>query len=258
MKHQVISSRGNQHFKHLKKLNESPRYRHEVQQTILDGMHLIESYAERFGSPDSIALIEGGHIDQIASYLNENTQVLEFPAGLFSEIAPVISPTGILASINIPHLEPPKKQNCILLLEDIQDPGNLGSILRSASASGVDLVFLSDHCADLWSPKVLRGGQGAHFHLPCIEKANFSDITKTFTGKIFATTLSGKSIFQEDLKGPVAFIFGNEGNGIHSETMRLTSHSIHIPMQKGIESLNVSAAVSVCLYEKYRQEHSNV
>ncbi|MEY3192178.1 MAG: hypothetical protein RL305_777, partial [Pseudomonadota bacterium] len=154
MKHQVISSRGNQHFKHLKKLNESPRYRHEVQQTILDGMHLIESYAERFGSPDSIALIEGGHIDQIASYLNENTQVLEFPTGLFSEIAPVISPTGILASINIPHLEPPKKQNCILLLEDIQDPGNLGSILRSASASGVDLVFLSDHCADLWSPKV--------------------------------------------------------------------------------------------------------
>ena len=258
MKHQVISSRGNQHFKHLKKLNESPRYRHEVQQTILDGMHLIESYAERFGSPDSIALIEGGHIDQIASYLNENTQVLEFPTGLFSEIAPVISPTGILASINIPHLEPPKKQNCILLLEDIQDPGNLGSILRSASASGVDLVFLSDHCADLWSPKVLRGGQGAHFHLPCIEKVNFSDITKTFTGKIFATTLSGKSIFQEDLKGPVAFIFGNEGNGIHSETMRLTSHSIHIPMQKGIESLNVSAAVSVCLYEKYRQEHSNV
>ncbi|NBW53011.1 MAG: RNA methyltransferase [Betaproteobacteria bacterium] len=258
MKHQVISSRGNQHFKHLKKLNESPRYRHEVQQTILDGMHLIESYAERFGSPDSIALIEGGHIDQIASYLNENTQVLEFPAGLFSEIAPVISPTGILASINIPHLEPPKKQNCILLLEDIQDPGNLGSILRSASASGVDLVFLSDHCADLWSPKVLRGGQGAHFHLPCIEKANFSDITKIFTGKIFATTLSGKSIFQEDLKGPVAFIFGNEGNGIHSETMQLTSHSIHIPMEKGIESLNVSAAVSVCLYEKYRQEHSNV
>jgi len=258
MKHQVISSRGNQHFKHLKKLNESPRYRHEVQQTILDGMHLIESYAERFGSPDSIALIEGGHIDQIASYLNENTQVLEFPAGLFSEIAPVISPTGILASINIPHLEPPKKQNCILLLEDIQDPGNLGSILRSASASGVDLVFLSDHCADLWSPKVLRGGQGAHFHLPCIEKANFSDITKIFTGKIFATTLSGKSIFQEDLKGPVAFIFGNEGNGIHSETMRLTSHSIHIPMEKGIESLNVSAAVSICLYEKYRQEHSNV
>ena len=258
MKHQVISSRGNQHFKHLKKLNESPRYRHEVQQTILDGMHLIESYAERFGSPDSIALIEGGNIDKITSYLNEDTHVLEFPAGLFSEIAPVISPTGILASINIPHLEAPKKQNCILLLEDIQDPGNLGSILRSAGASGVDLVYLSDHCADLWSPKVLRGGQGAHFHLPCIEKVNFSDITKTFTGKIFATTLSGKSIFQEDLKGPVAFIFGNEGNGIHSETMRLTSHSIHIPMEKGIESLNVSAAVSICLYEKYRQEHSNV
>ena len=258
MKHQVISSRGNQHFKHLKKLNESPRYRHEVQQTILDGMHLIESYAECFGSPDSIALIEGGNIDKIKSYLNEDTQVLEFPAGLFSEIAPVIAPTGILASINIPHLEAPKKQNCILLLEDIQDPGNLGSILRSAGASGVDLVYLSDHCADLWSPKVLRGGQGAHFHLPCIEKVNFSDITKTFTGKIFATTLSGKSIFQEDLKGPVAFIFGNEGNGIHSETMRLTSHSIHIPMKKGIESLNVSAAVSICLYEKYRQEHSNV
>ena len=258
MNRQIISSRGNQHFKHLKKLNESPRYRHEVQQTILDGIHLIESYAERFGAPDSVALIEGSNIDKIAPYLNEDTQLLEFPASLFSEIAPVISPTGILASINIPRIETPKKQNCILLLEDIQDPGNLGSILRSASASGVDLVYLSDHCADLWSPKVLRGGQGAHFHLPCIEKAIFSDITKTFTGKIFATTLNGKSIFKENLKGPVAFIFGNEGSGLQSETLDLTSHIIHIPMQKGIESLNVSAAVSVCLYEKYRQEHFSV
>ncbi|HCB68056.1 MAG TPA: RNA methyltransferase [Methylophilaceae bacterium] len=258
MNRQIISSRGNQHFKHLKKLNESPRYRHEVQQTILDGIHLIESYAERFGAPDSVALIEGSNIDKIAPYLNEDTQLLEFPASLFSEIAPVISPTGILASINIPRIEIPKKQNCILLLEDIQDPGNLGSILRSASASGVDLVYLSDHCADLWSPKVLRGGQGAHFHLPCIEKAIFSDITKTFTGKIFATTLNGKSIFKENLKGPVAFIFGNEGSGLQSETLDLTSHIIHIPMQKGIESLNVSAAVSVCLYEKYRQEHFSV
>jgi RNA methyltransferase, TrmH family len=96
-----------------------------------------------------------------------------FQRGFFSEIAPVISPTGILASINIPHLETPENQNCILLLEDIQDPGNLGSILRSASASGVDLVYLSDHCADIWSPKVLRGGQGAHFYLPCIENAVF-------------------------------------------------------------------------------------
>ena len=258
MNRQIISSRGNQHFKHLKKLNELPRYRHEVQQTILDGIHLIESYAERFGAPDSVALIEGSNIDKIAPYLNEDTQLLEFPASLFSEIAPVISPTGILASINIPRIEIPKKQNCILLLEDIQDPGNLGSILRSASASGVDLVYLSDHCADLWSPKVLRGGQGAHFHLPCIEKAIFSDITKTFTGKIFATTLNGKSIFKENLKGPVAFIFGNEGSGLQSETLDLTSHIIHIPMQKGIESLNVSAAVSVCLYEKYRQEHFSV
>lgn len=258
MNRQIISSRGNQHFKHLKKLNESPRYRHEVQQTILDGIHLIESYAERFGAPDSVALIEGSNIDKIAPYLNEDTQLLEFPASLFSEIAPVISPTGILASINIPRIEIPKKQNCILLLEDIQDPGNLGSILRSASASGVDLVYLSDHCADLWSPKVLRGGQGAHFHLPCIEKAIFSDITKTFTGKIFATTLNGKSIFKENLKGPVAFIFGNEGSGLQSETLDLTSRIIHIPMQKGIESLNVSAAVSVCLYEKYRQEHFSV
>ena len=258
MNRQIISSRGNQHFKHLKKLNESPRYRHEVQQTILDGIHLIESYAERFGAPDSVALIEGSNIDKIAPYLNEDTQLLEFPASLFSEIAPVISPTGILASINIPRIEIPKKQNCILLLEDIQDPGNLGSILRSASASGVDLVYLSDHCADLWSPKLLRGGQGAHFHLPCIEKAIFSDITKTFTGKIFATTLNGKSIFKENLKGPVAFIFGNEGSGLQSETLDLTSHIIHIPMQKGIESLNVSAAVSVCLYEKYRQEHFSV
>jgi len=258
MNRQIISSRGNQHFKHLKNLNESPRYRHEVQQTILDGIHLIESYAECFGAPDSVALIEGSNIDKIAPYLNEDTQLLEFPASLFSEIAPVISPTGILASINIPRIEIPKKQNCILLLEDIQDPGNLGSILRSASASGVDLVYLSDHCADLWSPKVLRGGQGAHFHLPCIEKAIFSDITKTFTGKIFATTLNGKSIFKENLKGPVAFIFGNEGSGLQSETLDLTSHIIHIPMQKGIESLNVSAAVSVCLYEKYRQEHFSV
>ena len=72
MKRQLISSRGNQHFKHLKKLSESPRYRYEVQQTILDGIHLIESYAQRFGSPDSVALIQGSDINKISGYLNEN------------------------------------------------------------------------------------------------------------------------------------------------------------------------------------------
>jgi len=93
--------------------------------------------------------------------------------------------------------------------------------------------------------------------LPCIEKAIFSDVTKAFKGKIFATELIGKSIYTQDLKGPVAFIFGNEGSGLQLETIRLSNQSIHIPMQKGIESLNVSAAVSVCLYEKYRQENVN-
>ena len=76
MRRQLISSRGNQHFKHLKKLSESPRYRYEVQQTILDGIHLIESYAQRFGSPDSVALIQGSDINKISGYLNEETQVL--------------------------------------------------------------------------------------------------------------------------------------------------------------------------------------
>ena len=94
-----------------------------------------------------------------------------------------------------------------------------------------------------------------HFYLPCVENAVFSDITKAFEGKIFATELNGKSIFKENLKGPVAFIFGNEGSGLQSETIGLTSHSIRIPMEMGIESLNVSAAVSICLYEKYRQEN---
>src|SRR5690606_27455218 len=97
-----------------------------------------------------------------------NTRQVMFPGNLFAEISPVASPTGIMALAKKPQLTVPREPQFAVLLEDIQDPGNLGSILRSAAAAGVDVAWLSEGCADVWSPKALRGGQGAQFAVPVV------------------------------------------------------------------------------------------
>ncbi|MDD4881624.1 MAG: RNA methyltransferase, partial [Gallionellaceae bacterium] len=166
---------------------------------------------------------------------------------------PVSTPTGILSVIDIPKPEPARSDRFAMLLEEIQDPGNLGSLLRSAAAAGVEAVYLSKGCAEAWSPKALRGSQGGHFRLNIHEGADLTETVRMFPGRAYAAALRcGCDLYSLDLTGPSAFAFGNEGAGLSDALLRETT-AFSIPMAGEVESLNVAAAAAICLFERVRQ-----
>ena len=224
-------------------------------QTLLDGAHLLQGFAESGGVPELLLVQEGVYSAEIAALLEQFGQdhLVSLPSALFAELSPVATPAGILALVDIPHLIPPDVPQFGLLLEDMQDPGNLGSVLRSAAAAGADVVWLSTGCADAWSPKTLRGGQGAHFVLPIVERADLVAVASGFSGLTLAACLEGESLYALDLGGPIAFIIGNEGAGLSPQLIASANTRFTIPMPGRVESLNAASASAICLFEKVRQ-----
>jgi RNA methyltransferase, TrmH family len=257
-----ITSCKNSIFKQLVGLDESSKKRRVGGLTILDGAHLISSYYEKIGSPKCLFINELGHKNpEIKRLLNledsKTVEVYVLSDSLFRNISPVKTPTGIIALVPIPTLEDitvSKGANFCTLLESIQDPGNLGSILRSAAAAGVCDIYMSDGCADAWSPKTLRAAMGAHFILRIHEKSDLTKIAQKFKGQVIATTLeSDKSLYELSLDGPIAFVFGNEGAGLSELMYQAANEKITIPMPGKAESLNVAAAAAICFFERVRQ-----
>ncbi len=253
MKH--LTSRDNALFKTLKKLNDSARERKVAQQTLLDGVHLIESYMALYGEPKLLIIPEGKSSTEAVGILQQadDDKLVMFPTLMFAELTPVASSTGILALVDIPEVLACQKEDFVLLLEEIQDPGNLGAILRTAAAAGVSMVVCSKGCTDVWSPKCLRGGQGAHFVLSIVENIDLVDFANSFTGQILATSMNGVSIYNLDLTKPTALIIGNEGAGVSAALMHAATQKVSIPMQNNVESLNAAVAAGVCMYERVRQ-----
>lgn len=251
-----ITSRDNPIFKYYKKLADSAKERRAEGNTLLDGVHLIESYIAKFGEPKVLIIPEGKSSVEATSLIQslEHIATVMLPTLMFAEITPVATSTGVLALVEIPQFSIPATPNFVLMLEDIQDPGNMGSMLRTAAAAGVEVVYLSEACTDAWSPKALRGGQGAQFVLPVVERANLLVELQNFKGISFATSMDGESLYQQDLTQATAFVMGNEGKGLRTQTIAAASKTISIPMRQGsVESLNAGAATAICLFERTRQ-----
>jgi TrmH family RNA methyltransferase len=174
---------------------------------------------------------------------------------LFGVLSSVATPTGILAVVETPRPQAmPQRMDACAMPEDLQDPGNLGSILRSCAASGVGHVLLSKGSVHAWSPRVLRAGMGAHFALSIHEEADLLAAARQFEGTRVATqALAPRAVFEVDLKGRVAFMFGNEGSGLSARLLAAADAVVSIPMPGRAESLNVAAAAAVCLFERVRQ-----
>lgn len=261
MKH--ISSRDNPFFKEFVKLAGSARQRGKVNQTLLDGAHLLAAYLDAGKLPQHILLNTAAlHDAEIAALLERaaGVPVTQLDDRLFAELSELKTPTGILALIGLPQPAGTiADSRFALLLEDIQDPGNLGSMLRSAAAAGCDAVFLSAGCADAWSPKVLRAAMGGHFALAIHERQDLSCVAGAFPGALLAAGLQAKhSLYECDLRGKVAFLVGNEGAGLSDGLLSLATQTIAIPMPGNIESLNAAAATAICLFEAVRQRISSV
>ncbi|MDD2915729.1 MAG: RNA methyltransferase [Gallionella sp.] len=253
-----IQSRDNPFFKELLKLTSSARQRGKAHQTLLDGAHLLASYLDVGMLPQHILLNAAALHDAEISALIERAAcvpVTQLDDKLFAELSELKTPTGLLAMIDLPQPSGMLAESRFaLLLEDIQDPGNLGSMLRSAAAAGCDAVFLSAGCADAWSPKVLRAAMGGHFALDIHERQDLPGIAKAFPGTLLATSLHAtRSLYDCDLRGSVAFLIGNEGAGLSDELLSLSTRQIFIPMPGKVESLNAAAATAICLFETVRQ-----
>lgn len=254
-----IVSRDNPVFKHLKKLADNARERRSEGQTLLDGVHLIEAYMAAFGEPTMVIIPEGQSSVEATGLIQalEHVSTMMLPTLMFAELTPVASATGILALVKIPQINVPESPSFVLMLEGIQDPGNLGSMLRTAAAAGVEVVYLSTSCTDAWSPKALRGGQGAQFVLPIVHRADLITELQNFDGNSYATTMQGESLYAQDLTHATAFVIGNEGAGLRKQTIAASTKSITIPMAESklgsVESLNAGAAAAVCLFEHARQ-----
>ena len=257
----LISSRDNPFFKELAKLSSSAKFRREENKTLLDGAHLLSAYVGSGQVPRHILLSAAASQDaEIAALLEKLDQVpvTQLDDKLFAELSELKTPTGIIALIAIPEALPVRSRFA-LLLEDIQDPGNLGSMLRSAAAAGCDAVFLSPACADVWSPKVLRAAMGGHFVLRVCPQQDLSKMAQDFAGRLFATDLQAERVLYDlDLRGDVAFMVGNEGAGLSSGLSLLATERVSIPMPGKVESLNAAAATAICLFEAVRQRIGEV
>ena len=253
-----ITSRQNAHFKLARKLIDSSRERVKAERILLDGTRLVGSYLERIGTKDVQVLVsEAGALRESVQQLIatiEARNVFQLEDALFAEIAQVETPEGITAIVPTPRVASPAKDDFRVLLDGVQDPGNLGGLLRTAAAAGATSAHLAKGCADVWSPKSLRGGMGAQFILPVRERVDMSTALAGFRGIVLATSpRADQSIYDVDLTGPVAMIFGSEGRGLDQDVQSLATTLVNIPMIAGVESLNVAAAAAVCCFERLRQ-----
>jgi len=250
-----ITSADNSQYKKIKKLAHSARERRKQQATLLDGVHLLNALADSNGSLELIVLRQD-YEDKIElqSCLSSfaSTPSIVLSSALFDEISPVETPTGILAVYKTGATKP-IANDCVVLLENIQDPSNLGAILRTAAAAGVDTIYLSRGCADAWSPKTLRAAMGAHFTLAIQEHQNLTQRGLDFPLRVATQLDVSTSLYELNLSGRVAFLFGNEGSGLSASLAAQATHKIKIPMPGKAESLNVAAASAICLFERVRQ-----
>lgn len=257
----LITSTQNPDYKSIKQLTSGAKRRRQSGKTVLEGVHLCQSYLASGAQPVACIVTESaadnGEVQQVLEALDSSVDQLLLGDSLFNGISSVENGVGLLFVINMPDPEPAGVlSEEALLLEGIQDPGNLGTILRTAAAAGVTHVYLSADSVSAWSPKVLRAGMGAHFALTIHEQSNLTELIKHAEVPVYATSLQAtSSVYDKNLTSPGAWLFGNEGQGVSDELLTLCKNNlVIIPQSTQVESLNVAAAVAVCLFEQVRQK----
>lgn len=258
----LITSRTNPVFKALSMLANDPRAQRRERRALADGIHLVSAcFAHGMLVQQLLVSESGQQHPEIAALLANVTGAVDglvLSDALFRELSGVATPTGIAAVIDIPQPSMPTLFTAdVVMLDAIQDAGNVGTILRTAAAAGVRDVVLGGGCAGAWMPRVLRAGQGAHFVLRIYEQADLLTALDQCRGTSVATVArDGVSLYALDLRAPRVWLLGNEGAGLSSALMNAAQDRVTIPMAQETESLNVAAAAAVCLFEAVRQRQS--
>ena len=258
---QQITSKENSVIKHTIKLKEK-KYRTEYNEFIIEGAKIVKEAIEEKANIKNIVFSEDAINselveNQLKDVLKEQNYII-VSNNIFKLLSDVEKPQGVLAVIEkeINKEKIDYSQDVILILDNIQDPGNLGTIIRTADSAGLKQIIVSKGTADCYNSKVLRSTMGAIFRVKIIEADNLVksiEEIKNNSFKVVTTSLqTNKSIYDIQLKN-VAIVIGNEANGVSKEIMELSDIKAIIPMKGKTESLNVAVATGVILYEYVRQ-----
>ena len=261
---QRITSKDNSIIKHIKRIKEK-KYRDEYGEYIIEGLKLIKEAIQENADIKHIVVCDGcDNSELIESHLKYEMSKLDFiyvPQNIFKMISDVENPQGVLAVIRKKTIDEINiKEELILALDDIQDPGNLGTILRTADSVGLKQILVSKGTADCFNPKVVRSTMGAIFRINVIECEELKHTLKELQNKeykVMITSLKAKkTIYNTDYKKKV-IVIGNEANGVSKEIQSIADEKVIIPMLGKTESLNASVATGVILYEYVRQKLQN-
>lgn len=255
-----ITSAANPSIKLAKNLAQHPRTARKEGLSLAEGIHLARELLSHPELVRKVFLREGAEknaeISEILQgYLSLKVQIVQLPSQIYASISPVETSAGIICEIQIPEEGTIKKSEDWIYLDGVQDPGNVGTILRSALASGVTNIALSQQCAYVWSPKVLRAAMGAHFFCNIISCAELLEIKEqTGTECLVADARDGKDLYEENWGTyHTLWVFGSEGLGVSETALDLSDLTLLIPLDPRVESLNVATAASVCLFEQRRR-----
>lgn len=268
----------NAKIKEINKLNEKSKARREAGLFVIEGPKMfmeapLEWVREVYVTQEFLDHIDreaGAHTDRSGMGLKISEMIGWMDHEVIAEaqmarISDTRTPQGILCVMSAPSysvediLKRRVRSNgdsrrLIMVLEDIQDPGNLGTIFRTAEGVGASGIILSEGCVDLYNPKTVRATMGSIYRMPYIYSSDLSDCVnelKTDGIRVYAAHLKGELLYNEISYGDTAFLIGNEGNGLRDETAELSDEYIKIPMEGELESLNASVAASVLMYQHY-------
>ena len=242
----TLTSKDNPKVKRWAKLASDSRYRKSEQRTLIEGPHLLAAFQATGGRAAAILVTEKALAGKEIAALAGNSPIV-VSEGVFGSIVEAENLPGIAAEIAIP--EPKKSDGDVVFLEGVQDPGNVGAIIRSAAAFGIGEIVLDQACADAWSPRALRAAMGGHFSLAIRQVARLD--VAGFDGTLLCTVVRGGTPLAEvKREGRLGWIFGGEGRGVSAALEKLVRTKVSIPI--ATESLNVAAAAAICFYEVSR------
>lgn len=239
----------NEKVKLWKKL-KTRKWREREQMYLIEGPHLVQEAV--FSAKEHVHAIlidEAFHLP--ADWPLDSIEVFQVTHKIFTELSQTETPQGIIAVCDLKNLSLTLKPGRFLLVDGVQDPGNLGTLIRTADAFGLNAIYLGDGCVDGYNAKTLRSAQGSHFHLPVIHKNLFTlaDEMKQLNIPLYGSSLQGDELHQVKLSSPYyGLVVGNEGNGASPELLAQMNRQVKIPMAGRAESLNVAVASGILLY----------
>lgn len=259
---EIITSSGNQKIKQVRALLGRNRSRKSEAAFVAEGVRLIEE-AINVHWPMDYILFDETLSDRGRTIIEEIPktnlcEVIEISPNLMAEISDTESPQGILAVMKLHPLPLPEHRTFLILADQIRDPGNMGTLLRTAEAAGADGVLLTPGTVDAFSPKVVRSGMGAHFHLP-IHAMAWEEINQSVKGLpvFLAAADAATPLWEADFTGPCILLVGGEAFGATPMGEALATQRVSIPMAGRAESLNAAVAAGILIAEVIRQRYSD-